>query len=494
MASPIEPASTELPAHDFYRRSCDVDSMQCTSPSDSWHGDNIDNDKSSLVPRPVRRRASVRRYGRLQKCAQCCACVIGFPTIGVLICMVSYMGGSRNWLLLAMMGAVLPPYTYYVENCGLLAMLVRPFDAHAAASHARAEAYYQRQRPIFEAAAKRWSLHPYFVEQGRAPEFNRLGSTLYDTLTARLRVMGALLRSKGWDDFRIEKDKCEMYKFLTRNRLPMVPVFGYYYEQQQFLTAVRSGSAFANTTRWPVYIKFCHLTQGSALSVRRIQSYESLVAHSDEIALWIDRKWNQRADDITRPWRAYSNFLTDSVMAGALLQAAANLTFNPLTQAWAVVEMKVEVVWGRAYLAALLPDDTLSEFPVVTRGMGDDDGEIEVFDSYFAAITYRGRPLSPNAWYRWILEPGYLSCVWRLAERAAAIMRADQVRIDVFLTQHSPDGCSINEDSLSSGQKYGPHGYFLNQLWLEAWVNRWYHESPPTEQHTPVYMEMEVAT
>ena len=486
MASQIEPASTELPSHAFYRRNSDAD-----TPSDIWQADSGENDKSSLVPRPIRRRASVRRYGRVRKCAQCCACLIGFPTIGVLICMASYMGGSRNWLLLATMGTVLPAYTYYVENCGLLAIMLRPFDARSAASFARAEAYYHRQRPMYEAAARRWTLHPYFAEQGGAPEFIRLGSTLYDTLTGRLRVMGELLRSKGWDDFRIEKDKCEMYKFVARNQLPMVPVFGYYYRQQDFMRAVRSGAAFANATRWPVYIKFCHLTQGSALAVRRIQSYEWLVAHWDEIAGWIDRKWNLRADDLTRPWREYSNFLTDRVTAGALIQAAANLTFNPLTKRWAVVEMKVEVIWGRAYLGALLPDDTLSEFPVVTRGKGVDDGEIEVFDSYFSAVTHRGERLSTNAWYRWVLEPGYLSCVWQLAERAAAIMRADQVRVDVFLTEHAPGRCSINEDSLSSGQKYGAHSYFLNRMWLEGWVNNWYRESSPNEEYTPVYMERE---
>ena len=70
-------------------------------------------------------------------------------------------------------------------------------------------------------------------------------------------------------------------------------------------------------------------------------------------------------------------------------------------------------------------------------------------------------------------------------------MRADQVRVDVFLTEHAPGRCSINEDSLSSGQKYGAHSYFLNRMWLEGWVNNWYRESSPNEEYTPVYMERE---
>jgi hypothetical protein len=42
--------------------------------------------------------------------------------------------------------------------------------------------------------------------------------TLYDTVTARLRVMATLLREYGRDDFRVEKDKCAMYRFVQRNQ------------------------------------------------------------------------------------------------------------------------------------------------------------------------------------------------------------------------------------------------------------------------------------
>ena len=51
---------------------------------------------------------------------------------------------------------------------------------------------------------------------------------------------------------------------------------------------------------------------------------------------------------------------------------------------WGVVEMKTEVLWGRAFIGALLPDDDNTEFPIVTRGENGSSGQIEVFDSYIS--------------------------------------------------------------------------------------------------------------
>jgi len=491
MARPVESA-TELTSHDFYNGAGGaVDHDHASNTRELRRATTDDNDRSLLVPRLARRRDSKVRMMRLRRCVLCCACAVGFPSLGTVLCMTAYMGGSRNPLLLSTMGVLLPTYTYYVENYGLLGRLARLVDARAAASYARAEAYYTRQRPLFHAAARRWTLHPYFAEQGRAPEFNRWDSTLYDTLVGRLRVMGTLLHTQGRDDFRVEKDKCEMYKFVQRNALPTVPVVGFWYDQEEFLAQLQSGAAFGTTPKWPMFVKFCHLTQGSMLSTRRIKSEAHLHENWDEIATWVRTKWGLHADDITRPWREYSNALTDVVPPGVLVQQPANLTWNPQRGKWGVVEVKVEVVWGRAYLGALLPDDDSSEFPVVMRGATDDDADIEVFDSYLSVITHRGMPLPPDAWYAWVLEPGYMSCVWHLAERMAAIMRADQVRVDIFLTHNQSANCAINEDSLSSGQNYGPYTSFLTRTWLEPWANRWFQTSPHAgHNYTAVYDEI----
>ena len=66
-----------------------------------------------------------------------------------------------------------------------------------------------------------------------------------------------------------------------------------------------------------------------------------------------------------------------------------------------------------------------------------------------------------------------------------------QVRIDVFLTEGQPSNCAINEDSLSSGQNYGPHTQFLNRIWLESWMNKWFLTSQHTGNYTPVYDMLE---
>ena len=97
--------ATELGPHDFYKS------------SDFEAGDTVDgratpqqpeNDRGLLVPRLARRRGTVRAAKRLRKCALCCACVVGFPACGTLLCMTAYMEGSKNPLLLGVMGTVLP--------------------------------------------------------------------------------------------------------------------------------------------------------------------------------------------------------------------------------------------------------------------------------------------------------------------------------------------------------------------------------------------------
>ncbi len=46
---------------------------------------------------------------------------------------------------------------------------------------------------------------------------------------------------------------------------------------------------------------------------------------------------------------------------------------------------------------------------------------------------------------------GYMNCIWDLAERVAQATHADSMRIDIFLSEGNPNGCTVNENSLSSG-------------------------------------------
>ena len=96
-------------------------------------------------------------------------------------------------------------WTYHMENQALLSKVLLPFDARIAESHARARAYYEEQRPLFEAAAKRFHLHQHFVDTAR--NFSESDKTYYDLSEKRLRAMALLLKATGRDDFLIEKSK-----------------------------------------------------------------------------------------------------------------------------------------------------------------------------------------------------------------------------------------------------------------------------------------------
>ena len=64
-------------------------------------------------------------------------------------------------------------------------------------------------------------------------------------------------------------------------------------------------------------------------------------------------------------------------------------------------------------------------------------------------------------------------------------MAADAVRIDIFVTPNEPNGCVLNELSLSSAMQYGVHSLYNALLWLEPHVRRSY---TPLATTKPVYL------
>lgn len=399
------------------------------------------------------------------------------------------VAASCQWACLALMTivfvhhvmvATVQWWTYHMENEALLSKVLRPFDARVAESHARARAYYEEQRPHFREAAKRFHLHQHFVETAR--NFTHLDTTYYDLSEKRLRAMAQLLHSDGRDDFLIEKSKCVMSSFFQRNGLPMVPILRNWTNQQQFIADLASGAAVANVNQWPIFIKFCHLTQGSARSVRAVPSAKYLRENIDELQLWINEKWSMRANDWTRPWSDSSNALTDVALPGAFLQAPARSSHNARTGKSYFIETKVEVLWGKAYLAIVYPEGLDRVEPLVTRPNGS--WHAEVFDGYPDVLAARSLPMPADAWYQWIFDEGHMDCAWRLAERAATLMGADQVRLDIFLARGHPTECSLNENSISSGHPYGAHGEYLAKLWYEPHAQKWY---KPYDNHLRIY-------
>ena len=307
-----------------------------------------------------------------------------------------------------------------------------------------------------------------------------------------------------------------MSSFFERNQLPMVAILRNWTDHRNFTADMRSGAAVRDVTTWPIFIKFCHLTQGSARSVRRaarpcrpllplpphglstssthappphpplpaaqrpsphrplrqvraVPSAKWLADNIEELEGWVSEKWTMKANDWTRPWHESSNALTDVAPPGVFLQAPARSSQNLRTGKSYFIETKVEVLWGKAYLAILYPEGLDHVEPLVTRPNGT--WHAEVFDGYPAVLAAISVPMATDAWYQWIFTEGHMDCAWHLAERTATLMGADQVRLDIFLARNHPGECSLNENSISSGHPYGAHGEHL--------ANIWYAPSPP---------------
>ena len=211
-----------------------------------------------------------------------------------------------------------------------------------------------------------------------------------------------------------------------------------------------------------------------------------------------------RADDFTRPWRQDSNALTDTIAPGAFLQEAIETVHVPEENKRGAFELKVEVLWGRAYLAAFQfggvePGgfDTKvhlrresAPFGPAANGSGIDGSQIRIEASTYAESLIGASHLvnaSDDFWAaRWLMaDQRHIECAFSLAERAARAIGADWIRWDILLIPSKPMECVINENSLSSGQRYGQHGEALVQLWLTPYRKKWSYQRGSLRSRLP---------
>lgn len=148
--------------------------------------------------------------------------------------------------------------------------------------------YYGAQRPKFLAAARDWAVHWAWV-----PERSGLSTEepYEDLVSRRFEALARRQRQFGRDDALAEKDKCEMYRWLQRNNIPIAPLLGMWNNSQQLIDDIKSEHAFAKTTKWPVFLKCCHLTSGSAKSVMRLKSLAWTKEHYAEVEEFILAKF-----------------------------------------------------------------------------------------------------------------------------------------------------------------------------------------------------------
>jgi len=287
---------------------------------------------------------------------------------------------------------------------------------------------------------------------------------------------------------------------------------------------------------------------GGAHSVKMLRSPDWVQAHLGELREWLQRMWDYVPDD-GRVWRDAGNKLTDEVLRtkGFMIQESAPLSHNPEANRSHVVELKVEVVWGRAYLAQVNGLVDLDFGPNLSSlqffrgddadqdgGGGDDDGDggdgdgggvgddgdgvgsegggggvgagngtgrtLATID-YSRSATIEAYPrmadgtpqlMHPSrtydGWYKFIRDEGHLElCVWPLAEQTARLAAIDEIRIDIFVSQGQPRACLLNEDSISSGAQYMGHGMYLAKLWSEPYLLQSYTVSPSPQLPVRVY-------
>ena len=325
----------------------------------------------------------------------------------------------------------------------------------------KARLYYESQLPYFERAAKEFEMHPYWARI----QIDRMNMGWYEMITHRAKAMAKALEEEGRDDFRIEKDKCEMYRWFVKNGFLTAKIHGYWDNEDKFLDDIYNGRAVPEGSHWPVFFKCCHLTQGSSKSTKMIKSKEYLTSYKRSFTNFVREKWAYRANDWERPWATDMNKLTDSLTPGIMLQGPYPLSDDE-SSGWrkstTVLELKIETFWGRAYLASV----NFGRDTIILR-----DGSIEYYNSWWGN---KFNVATESPYNTWIREEGHLERAWELAETAAKILGIEYVRIDVFIKKGDPDAIRINENSISSGMGYRNHFKYLPKIWASGHVNKWY--------------------
>ena len=302
-------------------------------------------------------------------------------------------------------------------------VLVQPSDTRR-----KAREYFEAQLPLIEASAREFECLDYWCANltvGRWVE-----ADWYGLIWKRYKSMYAKLQADARaDDFKVEKDKCELYRWFERNGFRAMRVYHRWSAAGLWGTTpttdadavVRDLLSNATRSEYPMFLKICHITQGWQHATRSVPSYAQLAAQREEVGAWVSQLWAARANDWERPWVIEHNALTDTLAAGVMSQArfAGHFvgSFDGPTAAeseaaGAMVELKVYVIWGRAYMAS-------SSEILLLR-----DGSLEAYTGW--RVVRHGH--TPSPWLHWVVAEGHLELAWRLAESAALVLGSTRDR------------------------------------------------------------------
>lgn len=274
--------------------------------------------------------------------------------------------------------------------------------------------YYAEERPkMLEHIKSTFTLHPYFAMKN-VPNT----SEWYNLIHTRVKHFRMQMDEHSARDFEVEKDRCKMYDFFGGHGIPTLPTHGTWRSLDSLIASVQDGSAFGNVSSWPVFWKACHLTQSSSYATRAIHRPPAPGEETDELVAWLKTKWHFRANDVDRVWVDDGNAITRDISPGFMLQAPFTGAKYSVKGRIAVglPEVRVEVIWGRAYLG------NLDGCMLMMRNGGMQD---------FGKPNF-GRTM-PVTHGHWFFTEGHDKCAFEMAERAAMLAGSESIRIDIFL-------------------------------------------------------------
>jgi len=322
----------------------------------------------------------------------------------------------------------------------------------------RAEDYYRSQKPIYNNSTD-FELRRSWAQIG----FPRTDATWEELISFRVQRMAEFLEKDDIRDFLIEKDKCFMYNFFKSQGIPFVPIYGIFSNRKAAASSVQSIlKSVGEGENSMIFIKACHLTQGSDNGTLRVQgSTVSSKEGLEDISKWITTKFDQIPTDNWRPWSPDMNKLLSTVRPGVMIQESFVGPFGDFFGGYPKpVEAKVEVIWGKAYLSFL------HDYKVFTFR----DGTTERYREDLNGNVLHNS--EPDTQLSWLYQKDYMTPVYKLAELVAKKIGIDQIRVDIFITPGSPDRPVVNEISLASGVLYRFHGPRMARLWIDGHIAR----------------------
>lgn len=390
-----------------------------------------------------------------------CLCV--FVLIGLAAGLSQFEGTAFSiWIRKIYAGGYLPSWLAIALNDFGQSLFYTRYaiplmgGAASAQSWRDAEAYYRMQQPIFMKAAADWQLARPFTTSS---SFMTDSMTWYGALTARAQGLAQNFLVHGMDDYRIEKDKCAMHNFLVNNGFPASTALRIWSQYDAEIYAAELQTVVEQQQSWPLVYKLCHISMGHYNAAWVVEN--KLAAQAETTANRIAGLWQLRPSDRTRSWGTTFDPLTKAVPPGLMIEL-------PFSEALEPAEIKVEVFWGRAYLA--LVDTSGYAF-----GKCSEEGAILLRDSK-EFVHYRGATWIPHRepCSQWLVDEGHMPYIWSLAEGFAKAASIDAIRVDVFVWPGHPERASINEISLTSGAMYRWHFEFMAAIWTEAHLKRSY--------------------